>query len=116
MLKESSGKPEYMLPRAQTPAEYEADSNELTGWLLKTCLVGELGLLAASMHGWQNEWALILATSIGLAIGLFIPNPVRFFRRRGGLTNMQAQGMLWVMLLAHLLVIAAIYMHLHPGD
>ncbi len=116
MLKEGSGKQEYILPRVQTPAEYEADSNESTAWLLKTCLVGELGLLAASIHGWRNEWLLILATSMGLATGLFIPNPVRFFRRRGGLTNMQSQGILWVMLLAHLLTIAAIYMGLHPGD
>lgn len=116
MLKESSGAHNYTLPPVQTPAEYEADSNETIAWFLKTFLFGELGVLAASNHGWRSDWQLLLAVVAGLAVGLLAPNPVRFFRRRGGLTNAQTQGILWVMGFAHLILIAAISIGLHSGD
>jgi hypothetical protein len=106
----------YSLPPVQTAAEYDADSDKVSGWLLQIAIAGELGGFAAYLYGWRKEWMILLAGAVGGVIGLVIPGLDRLFDPHSGLTPKYRKAVVWGAFIVFQMFLVALDLYLHPGD
>jgi hypothetical protein len=108
--------PSYSLPPVQTAAEYDADSDKFSGWLLQIAIAGETAGFAAYLYGWRKEWMIILAGIAGCVLGLIIPGLDRLFDPHTGLKPKYRKAVVWGAFIVFQMFLVALDLYLHPGD